>query len=267
MLMRLTSFVLNAMRYRGMIIALAVKEFRGRFGGTLLGATWSFIHPLTITLIFWVVFSIGFKAMGPSGTPFVVYFLTGFLPWTMFNESLSKSANVVIANSHLVKNTVFPTEILPLSQILTSAFGHFILLPITIGLILAHGHEPSFWMLQVFYYFCCMVVLALGLSLLFAALNVFYRDAAEVLGTILNFWFWMTPLVWNIEMIPERYRFLVLFNPMHYIVEGYRNALLYQRPFWNEPTSTLVFWAIAIAIMLLGTYVFQRLKPQFADVL
>ena len=267
MLKRLVHFFANIINHHQMINALAIKDYQGRFSGTLLGATWSVIHPLSITFVFWLVFSIGFRATGPVNIPFVLYFLAGYVPWTMFNESLSTSTGTVVAHSYLVKKAVFPSEILPLSQILTSIYNHLILLPITIGIILAHGYAPSLWMFQVFYYFICIIVFTLGLSWMCAALNVFYRDTSQVLLTILNFWFWMTPVVWHIGMVPERFRYLMHFNPMFYVIEGYRDSLIYQHAFWENPKAALIFWGTAITAVFLGSYVFRRLKPQFVDVL
>jgi lipopolysaccharide transport system permease protein/teichoic acid transport system permease protein len=261
------AFLLSIIRRRNIIWALAVRSFQKRFIGTGAGAAWSVIHPLATVLIFWLVFSLGFKAQGPQGVPFVVFFMTGFLPWIFVSESLSASTASVVSNPHLVKRMVFPTQTLPIVEILASSFAHLILLGFTLILLFMHGIVPGGWSLQIAYAYVCAVMLTLGLGWLLAAVNVFHRDIGQSLATLLNFWFWATPIVWSLDMIPERWRFLLNLNPMFHVVEGYRAALLYNRPVWSDVGQPVVFWTEALLLGLTGAYVFRRLKPEFADVL
>lgn len=253
--------------YRRAIVSLAVRSLQSRYIGTGGGMIWSIVQPLATVFVFWIVFSIGFKAQGPKGAPFVLYFMTAFLPWHFVNEVLNASANTVIANRHLVKKMVFPTETLPIVEIMAATVGHLILLILTILLLLIHGITPGWGILQIGYAYLCTVVLSLGLGWLLAATNVFHRDINQSLVTLLNFWFWMTPIVWSLEMVPEKWQPLLMFNPMFHVVESYRNALLYNNPIWSDTTQLLIFWAIALLIGIGGASIFRRLKPEFADAL
>jgi lipopolysaccharide transport system permease protein/teichoic acid transport system permease protein len=261
------AFLLSGVSHRSVIWVFAVRSFQSRFIGTGAGAAWSVIHPLATVLVYWLVFSLGFKAQGPNGIPFVVYFMTGFLPWSFVNEALSTSVGTVVANRHLAKKMVFPTEILPMVEILTSTFTHLILLGFTLILLLTQGIEPDWWLLQIVYAYFCAVVLSLGLGWLLAAVNVFHRDVGQSLVTALNFWFWLTPIVWSTDMLPERWRSFLNLNPVLHVVESYRAALLYHRPVWDDPTQLLVFWGIVVGLGFSGAYVFRQLKPEFADML
>jgi lipopolysaccharide transport system permease protein/teichoic acid transport system permease protein len=267
MVIRAITFLLSSISRRNIIWALAVRSFQNRFIGTGFGAAWSVISPLATVIVYWLVFSLGFKATGPQGIPFAVYFMTAFLPWVFVSEGLSTSVSAVVANRHLVKKMVFPTELLPMVEILASSFGHLILLGFTILLLLVHGIVPGWWSLQILYAYFCAVSLALGLGWLLAAVNVFHRDVGPSLATVLNFWFWLTPIVWSVDMLPERWRFLLNLNPMFHVVEGYRAALLYNRPVWSDLSQSLVFWILVLLLGIGGAYVFRRLKPEFADVL
>jgi lipopolysaccharide transport system permease protein/teichoic acid transport system permease protein len=132
---------------------------------------------------------------------------------------------------------------------------------------LAHRIVPGWWSLQIVYAYACAVSLSLAIGWLLAAVNVFHRDVGPSLTTALNFWFWLTPIVWSADMLPERWRVLVDLNPMSHIVESYRAALLYNEPVWSFATGALIFWSIVISLGLGGASVFRRLKPEFADVL
>lgn len=261
------TFLLSVVSRRNVIWALAVRGFQSRFIGTGAGAVWSVLHPLATVLVFWLVFSLGFKAQGPNSVPFVIYFMTAYLPWLFVSEALSTSVVTVVANRHLVKKMVFPTETLPMVEILASTFAHLILVGFTILLLFIHGITPGWWSLQIVYAYFCAAVLSLGLGWLLAAVNVFHRDVGQSLTTVLNFWFWMTPIVWSVDMVPERWQMLLNLNPMLHVAESYRVALLYNRPVWEDPVQLLVFWGLALGLGFCGAYVFRRLKPEFADVL
>jgi lipopolysaccharide transport system permease protein/teichoic acid transport system permease protein len=132
--------------------------------------------------------------------------------------------------------------------------------------ILAHGMSLHATFFQVFYYYSALACLILGLAWMLAALQVFHRDIGQVMTVVLNLWFWATPIVWNREIMPQQYDWIINYNPVYYIVEGYRESLLYGLPIWHDLDATLRFWGMAIPIFLLGFHVFGRLKTEFADV-
>jgi lipopolysaccharide transport system permease protein/teichoic acid transport system permease protein len=111
------------------------------------------------------------------------------------------------------------------------------------------------------------VLLSLGIGWLLAAVNVFHRDVGPSLATVLNFWFWSTPVVWSVDMLPEKWRPLLNLNPMFHVVESYRAALLYDRPIWSDASQPIVFWILVLVLGSGGAYVFRRLKLEFADIL
>ena len=267
LVMRPLGFLSSSIRRRNIIWALAVRSFQNRFIGTGAGIAWCVMSPLATVLVYWLVFSLGFKATGPKGIPFAVYFMSAFLPWMFVSEALSSSVGAVVANRHLVKKMVFPTEVLPVVEILASTFAHLILLIFTILLLLVHGVVPGWWSLQIVYAYLCAVSLSLAIGWLLAAVNVFHRDVGPSLTTALNFWFWSTPIVWSVDMLPERWLPLLNLNPMLHIVESYRAALLYDRPVWSDASQPLVFWVLVLLLGISGAYVFRRLKPEFADML
>jgi len=260
-------FIRRLVAYRVAILSLAGRSFKTRFVGTGGGAIWSILLPLATVFSYWMVFSLGFKAKGPNNIPFDVYFMTAFLPWSFFTDSLNAATNSLVNNRHLVKKMVFPTETLPLVEILSSTVGHLILTVFTVGLLLLHGTAPGWGALQLVYGYLCAVALASGLGWLLSAINVFHRDVGQSLSVLLSFWFWATPIVWSVDMLPDNWRPLINWNPVYHVVESYRDALLYDRPVWHDFSQLSVFWGMTLVIGLFGAYVFRRLKPEFADVI
>ncbi|BDD89127.1 ABC transporter permease [Desulfofustis limnaeus] len=246
---------------------MAKREIAAQYVGSFLGFVWTFIKPLVMICVFWFVFSVGFKSMPMGNIPFVVWLAAGLAPWFCFADIVTSSAVVVVGNSHLVKKTLFPSQILPIIKLLSGLITHAVFLSILFGLLISQKVPLSFYSLQFVYYLLCFSLLALGISWLVSALHVFVRDTAQIVAVVLQVGFWGTPIFWDIKMMPPSIQFWLKFNPFYYVVQGYRESFLEFVPFWHHTLHTLYFWAITLFILLAGAYVFRKLKPQFADVL
>ena len=256
----------NLLSHHALMRALALRDFQSKYAGTLGGALWAFAHPLAIVTIFYFVFAVGFRAQGPVGAPFVLWFVCGLVPWFFFNDTLQVITNSITSNTHLVKKTVFPTKIMPLVHLVSGLFPHAIFLLILIGMLVFFNIPFLAERLLVVYFLISTCVLLIGLGWMLSALQVFYRDISEGVKMFLNLWFWSTPIVWQPDIIPAEYRGLLLCNPMYYIIEGYRGLLIFSSPVWPSWHETAYFWSITVLAFLVGAYVFRRLKPEFADV-
>jgi len=235
--------------------------------GSLLGFTWTFLNPIVMIVIYWAIFSVGFKVRPTHGAPFVVWLCAGMAIWLVFSNTVNGSSGVVVANSALLKKTYFPAQILPVVKTISSLVTHAIFLGILLVLILCEGVPFSIYYFQIFYYLFCTSVLALGLGWILSALNAFIRDIHQITNVLLQLGFWTTPIFWDISMMPEGFRAVLRCNPMFYVVQGYRDSLIYASPFWSAPLQTLVFWLFTLALFGSGAILFKRLQPHFADVL
>ena len=128
------------------------------------------------------------------------------------------------------------------------------------------NQTPVSW-LQIVYYLFCTVFLVLGLSWLTSSVVVFFRDLGQIIAMIVQFGFWLTPIFWSMKILPEKYHSIIQYNPVYYIVEGYRDSLIYNTWFWEKTGLTLQFWVIALFFFFAGAVVFRKLRPHFADVL
>lgn len=263
----LTLFFTDIFKHRNLIAFLAKHEFVARYTRTLGGMLWSILNPLATVLVFWFVFSVGLKITTPSEVPFLLYFVSGLVPWLLFNEVVTTSTNGIRDNLNLIKKTPFPSEIYPFVYILASSFTHIIYLIIVLILMWFNELPISVYILQLPFYYCCLVFFMVGLCWILSALNVLHRDIGQGLPILLNLWFWSTPLIWSVDMIPEKYNWIILFNPIVYVVEGYRSSLLYQAPFWESINAGIYFFIISVIIFLLGGAIFNKFKIEFADAL
>lgn len=257
----------NIVNSREMIFALATRDLQSRYAGSLGGTLWAVIHPLSIVSIFYFVFAVGFKAQGPSNTPFILWFVCGLVPWFFFGETLKNITDSISNNGHLVKKTIFPTEILPLVHVVSGLIPHAIFLLILVAMLAFFKVPLLLDRLLVAYYLICNCILVISLGWMLSALQVFYRDITQGLTIILNLLFWITPIVWPLKIMPERFRGLMIFNPVYYIVEGYRGIFLFEKVVWPGVIATISFWSFTTLAFIAGNYIFLRLKPEFADVL
>ncbi len=260
-------FIKQLISQRSLILALSKRQIAEQYVGSLLGFVWTVIQPLVLISVFWFVFSIGFKVKPMNDVPFVVWLTAGMAPWFLFSQIITTSGGTIVAHANLIKKTVFHSEILPIVNIVSGLVTHFVFLALLVFLIAAYHLGFSLYTLQFLYYLFCLCILALGIGWIVSALNVFLRDVGQIIGVVIQVGFWATPIFWDIQMMPPKVQTLLKLNPMYYIVQGYRNSFIYNQGFWETPLLTLYFWTVTLFIFIIGIVVFQRLKPQFADVL
>ena len=249
-----------------LIIEMAKRDLSDQHIGSVLGVLWTFVHPLVMVFILWLVFSVGFKAAPATGVPFVVWLMTGMGIWMTFGDVLSRSTSAIVTSPHLVKKLQFAVSVLPIVKLAGALVIHAIFMVVLIFLILLYDLPVRLYWLQVFYYFFAMSVLVVGLSWITASLNVFFRDAAQIVQICLQVGFWGTPIFWDLSIMPENLRFFFKLNPMFYIVQGYRESFLYSIPFWDHGLMTAYYWLVALGIFTVGAWIFRQLRPHFADV-
>lgn len=259
------SFVKQVIKSRDMIFSLSRNEIKQRYLGTSIGILWAILHPLSIIAVFWFVFSIGFKAVGPGNMPFLAYFLPGFIAWMFFSEVVNTSPQLILSKSYLIKKTVFPSEILPIINLLSMFWVHLLIIGISIIVVSLHGYNLTWKILLLPIPVGLLMLMALGISWLISSVNVFYRDAGQVIQVLTNIWFWMTPIVWSVDILPPTYQFIFDINPFHLIVEGYRFAFIDGYTFPNSLTMWLSALVFTICCLLIGGITFRRLKLEFAD--
>ena len=255
-------------RSKKMILNLALSDFKLRFSGSYFGLFWAIIQPLMTILVFWFVFQIGFRAQSISNVPFILWLISGMVPWNFFQDGWTSGTYTFTSYSFLVKKVIFDIAILPVikvtSAFIMNIFFHFILILIFI----LYKKMTVVAFIYIIYYNVCLYMLILSLSFITSVINVFFRDMTQILGIILQFGIWMTPIMLMESMVPAEYLWIFKLNPMYYIVVGYRQALLNNiliyDSFWN---ATIFFWLKVSVLLIIGIYFYKKSKPHFADVL
>ena len=260
---------LELIQNRGLILSLSRNDFKTKYAGSYLGIVWAFIQPVVTILVYWFVFSVGLKAGNVSDYPFVLYLVSGIIPWFFFQDALNGGTNALIEYNYLVKKVVFKISILPIVKIISALFVHLFFVAFALVLCACYGYIPGLHTLQIFYYSACTFLLSLGLVYATSAIVIFFRDLTQIISIFLQVGVWLTPIMWDLNMLADYPWAMKLFklNPMYYIVSGYRESMLGNVWFWEHWGWTLYVWVVTVVLFAVGTVIFKRLKPHFADVL
>ena len=262
-------FLRNLVRQRSLIYQLVRRDFQQRYIGSIAGWLWGVIHPLVLLAVYTFVFAYAFGARLPAEEVtdnYPLFLFCGMLPWLLFSETLQRSAVSLTEYANLLKKSVFPAEAAPLSIFLSGLGSHLIALVLAlaaVGVWIGEWHPVVLAVLPV--YLFLLGLLSLGLGWIFAALNVYLRDTAQVLAVALTAWFWLTPIFLSESRLAELLPGVVRWNPMTYLVRGYRGSILAGT--WPAPADVAVLAAFALASFLLGGLFFRHAKRGFADVL
>lgn len=247
---------------------LVRRDFQQRFVGSAAGWLWGVVHPLVLLLSWTFVFKVCMKAEPPPGAVtqnYTMYLFCGFLPWLLFQETVTRSAGSMVENANLITKTVFPSEVVPVSIFLSSLIHHLIALALAVAAVAIVLGRVSKMIVLLPAYMFFIGLLAVGVGWIAASLHVYLRDTAQVLSVVMTLWFWLTPIFIFESQIPERFRPLMAWNPMSWVVNGYRYRLL--SPLWPSWKEFAVLAAYSLAVFVAGGLFFRHLKRGFADVL
>ncbi|WP_312215610.1 ABC transporter permease [Pantoea vagans] len=262
----MTGLFRSIVQYRGFIYGNIKREFQTKYQNSLLGAAWNIINPLSMIVVYTLIFSQIMRAKLPgvdSAFAYSIYLCAGTFTWNIFNEIVSRSQNVFIENANIIKKINFPRICLPVTLICNALvnFGIIFFL-FTIFLILS-GSFPGFVYFEIFPVLAVAIIFAIGLGMVVGVLNVFFRDVGQTVTIFMQFWFWFTPIVYPVNIIPERFQELVKLNPMAAIIEGSHNILVQGKsPDWPSLLPSLI---IGILLMGLGMRLFRKNVGEMVD--
>ena len=249
--------------YRELLWVLTARDIKVRYKQAVLGAAWAIIRPFTIMVIFSVVF--GQLAQIPSdGYPYPVFVFAALLPWSFFSTAISSSGQSLIGSAHLVTKVYFPRLLIPLSSIGSGLVDLTISTAILLLMMLWYGVGWTWHLLAAPILLLAVVFTALGVGTLLSALTVAYRDFTHLTPFLVQIWMFLTPVIYPVSMVPERWQWLLYLNPMTGLVEGFRAAFL-GKPF--DVIGLGFSFAIALAMLIIGVAHFEKVERRFADII
>lgn len=253
------------MRHLFLLKELVKRDFKGRYVGSVLGFVWSFVQPLWLLLLFTFVFStvMEISLLGERTDNFGIFLFAGLLPWMAIQEGLNRGALAITDNAQLVNKLRFPSEVLVAAVVLAALLHELIAMGVFLVILVAVGEFDPGSSPLLLLALTLQLALTFGLGLLLAAINVFFRDVAQVLGMFLTGWFYFTPIVYPLSLVPEEFQPLIELNPLTPLVGLYRQGLLGGG--LEPPPGTLALAVGSGVVAVAGWWLFRRLKPAFVD--
>jgi lipopolysaccharide transport system permease protein len=254
--------------FRDFIWSSVKREFQSRWTGTQFGPFWIVAHPLANILIFTVIFAQIMRPSlpnHPSKFAYSIYLCSGVLTWNFFSEMLLRCLNIFVENANLLKKIHFPKLCLPMIVLATTTLNFAIVMGIFIGFLLLIGAFPGWVVLCILPVLVIQMAFTIGLGVFLATINVFYRDVNQTVQVLMQFWFWMTPIVYASLNLPDTVQTILNWNPMYVFIRAYQGIFLEQtQPQW----STMVYpGLLAIFFVLLGIFAFRKLQGEIVDAL
>ncbi|MCL4294778.1 MAG: ABC transporter permease [Anaerolineae bacterium] len=258
-----TTYFTDLHIHRDLLFAWTLRTIRARYQQSILGGLWAILQPVAMVAIFSIVFTL-FVPVDTGGLPYVVFSYTAMVPWLLFATSVTDMVDCLVVNMALVSKIYFPREILPIAALLARLLDFGIASTVLV-LLMLYYQIPffSFGLVYLPLVLTIQLLLALGLGLAGSALNVFFRDVRYLFILGLQLWFYATPIIYPVLLVPEHLRPFYFLNPMAGVIAAYRAILLDQ----EMPGSYLFASApTALVLFLIGYWFFKRLEFQFADV-
>lgn len=260
-----TDLKLNELwEFRELLYFLIWRDVKVRYKQTVLGAGWAVLQPFMTMVVFTVVF--GNLAKIPSdGLPYPIFAYTALLPWTYFSQALNRTGASLVSNAGVIKKVYFPRLITPIAAAVSPMVDFAIAFGILVGMLAWFGIVPGMAILALPLFLLLAFVTALAVGLFASALNVRYRDVGYLIPFLTQIWMFLSPVLYPVSLVPEKWRFLYGLNPMAGVIEGFRWALLGSE---NPDFSVISVSSAAILLLLiLGIFYFKRVERFFADVI
>jgi len=252
--------------YRGFILGSVRREFQSRYRNSILGATWAVLNPLSMIIVYTVIFSHLMRARLPgvnSTFSYSIYLCAGILTWGLFTEIIGRGQNVFLEHANLIKKLNFPRICLPVIVALNACFNFFISFGLFTCFLIFSGNFPGSVFLAVFPVLAIQIVFSIGLAVTLGVLNVFFRDVGQFFGIFLQFWFWLTPIVYPLTILPEKISSLIVWNPMTSIVNAYQGILVNGRwPVWHTLIPVIL---IGMVLCALGLRLYRKHAGEMVD--
>jgi lipopolysaccharide transport system permease protein len=242
------------------------REFQIKYRNSLLGAAWNIINPLAMIVVYTVIFAQVMRAKLPgfdSTFAYSIYLCAGVLTWGLFGEMVGRSQTMFLDNANLLKKISFPRITLPIIVVANAGLNFAIVFGLFLAFLVVSGNFPGWVVLAVLPVLALQMAFAMGLGMVLGVLNVFFRDVGQFFGIFLQFWFWLTPIVYPASILPETIKPLLVINPMASIMTAYQGILVNQQsPQWSSLWPTAV---LASLLCLLGLHLFKKNVGEMVD--
>lgn len=253
---------------RKRVIRLAKYELKSQNSATMFGLFWNFLNPILQILIYWFVFQIGLNTSPPRGEyPYIIWMIVGIIPWFYISAVLTMSTTSIVSYSGVLKRMYLPLAIVPVKTVLSQFFSHLMAMLVVLLVIFCSGYKVSVYVFELPYYMFAGLCFLCGYALLTSAITVLFRDFQKLIASVVRLLFYVTPIVWVQDNLPVKIRFILNLNPLAYLINGYRNTILYGRGLTYNWKQGLYFWTFTILLLIWGCSTHMKFRKKFMDLI
>ena len=246
--------------YRELLKTNITKDVGGKYKHSFLGVLWSFLNPLLQIAVYALVFQVILKSDIEN---YAVYLCCGLIPWQYFSNVVIRGAAVMVDNGNIIKKVYFPREILPISLVASEGVNFLISTTIILGFVIFGGIGLSWNILWYFLILAIQIIVSIGIAFLVPSLPVYIRELLHLLGILMQLLFYATPIVYSMDSVPASMKWLLMLNPMSYLIEGYRN-IFYNKTMPNFK-GLLIALVMGVVLCVCGYFIFRKLEKRFAE--
>ena len=246
--------------YRELLKTSITKDVGGKYKHSFLGVIWSFVNPLLQIAVYALVFQVILKSNIEN---YAVYLCCGLVPWQYFSSVVLRGAATIIDNGNIIKKVYFPREILPISVVASEGVNFLISTTIILGFVIFGGIGLSWNILCYFLILAIQIIVSIGIAFIVSSLTVYFRDLLHLLGILMQLLFYATPIVYSMDSVPASMKWLLMLNPMSYLIEGYRN-IFYNKTMPNFK-GLLIALVMGVVLCVCGYFIFRKLEKRFAE--
>lgn len=250
-------------RFKDLLIFLTIRGIKAKYAQSILGVSWAVIQPLFSTLIFTVVFG-NLAKISSDGAPYFLFSFVALIPWTFFSNTLTESANSLVANAAIISKVYFPRLVLPLSAVFSKGVDFLISFMLLIVFLVFYQLVPGWEILLLPWLILVLLMASLGIGMILSAMAVQYRDVKHAMVFAVQLLMYVAPVVYPTTNVPDKYLFVYSFNPMVGVIEGFRSIFLHTIDFpylWMIRGS-----GVSLLLLILGLFYFRKMERVFADV-
>lgn len=252
--------------YRGFIIGTVKRDFQAKYQNSLFGVLWAVLSPLALIVVYTVVFSQVMKTKLPgveSDVAYSIYLCSGILTWGLFSEIVQRMQVCFLENANLLKKLIFPRMCLPVIVLGNAVVNFSIIFGIFLVFLIITRNFPGILFFALAAPLFILLIMAIGLGVTLGVLNVFFRDVGQFFGIFLQFWFWLTPIVYPINILPVKVQAIINFNPLVPVIGSFQSILVRKEPpVWGD----LIYpFTLSIVLCFIGLYLFRRHAADMVD--
>lgn len=249
------------------VLRLALYENKAKVGGMVFNKLWNVLNPLLQILVYWFVFGVGLKAQTVGDVPYVIWLTIGLLPWMSISQAMTTSSNSIFHDATIVKNISFPLSIIPMKSVIGAWVEHFYSLLVIFAVLLVGQVQLTWFCLEVVYYYIAGFCFLTAFSLFTSSITVVFKDFQRFLQPIIRLLFYVSNVVWSPSQASEKWANILKLNPLSYLIDGYRNCLIYGNGISVNASQAIYFWVFTLVLFVLGAMLHVKLRDGFIDMI